>query len=57
MVIPISLLGIKEEGIFRLSGHRKEVEKIVDMYDEGEEVNLEKINIHSVAGLYTVVSD
>jgi len=47
----IEAKGLKQEGIFRVSGIQREVDALRERYDNGEEVNLKDKDVHTVTSL------
>eukprot|EP01114_Cavostelium_apophysatum_P021730 TRINITY_DN7661_c0_g1_i2.p1 TRINITY_DN7661_c0_g1~~TRINITY_DN7661_c0_g1_i2.p1 ORF type:complete len:778 (-),score=256.07 TRINITY_DN7661_c0_g1_i2:1148-3481(-) len=43
--------GLKEEGLFRLSGHAKDMSALTAAINQGEEIDLSDKDLHAVAGL------
>lgn len=47
----LTLQGLDVEGIFRLSGSAKDIEKMKDQLDRGKDVELNGKDCHAIAGL------
>ncbi|KAF2068978.1 hypothetical protein CYY_009703 [Polysphondylium violaceum] len=43
--------GLKEEGIFRLSGSVKEVQSLQESFEQGKEIDLSQHDIHAITGI------